>query len=253
MTRKLMFGLVGLFTVSCAAWVPGRGSASLLHGVGRMVLTKQGNVIEVDGDCEVSVKWANVGKLDSTRALIAEGKSQSVRATVVETNTSWLLIESSSWQTRGDLPTEYLNASDLLITLKKISGSQGSVRPIVGIPVAQIIEIRLHKNAEVKEPPSMRRSLIAGATGGFLLGVSGMLGEYHEQWFPSAPVYDDSPSFVDFLVIGTVSAAVGSVALPVYRHWKILQEQRRGRADDWWGWGQPLLVGQDEHAIEIRR
>ena len=248
-----MFGLVVLCTVSCASWIPGRGSASFLHDAGRMFLTKQGDIVEVDGDCEVSVKWASVGKLDSTRALIAEGKSQSVIATVVETNASWVLLESSSWQTRGNLPTEYLNASDLLITLKKVSGSQGSVRPLVGIPVAQIEEIRLYKNAEVKEPPSMRESTIAGATGGFLLGVSGMLGEYYEQWFAPAPVYDDSPSFVDFLVIGTVSAAVGAVALPVYRNWKTLQEQRRGRADDWWGWGQPLLVGQDEYIIEIRR
>ena len=73
------------------------------------------------------------------------------------------------------------------------------------------------------------------------------------EWFPRVPVYGDSPSFVDFLVVGTVSAAVGAVALPVYRHWKSLQEQRRGRADDWRGWGQPLLIGQDEYTIEIKR
>ena len=253
MTRQLMFGLVGLFTVSCASWIPGRGSTSFLHDAGRMVLIKQGDTVELDGNCDVSVKWASVGKLDSTRALMAEGKSRSVRAMVVETNASWVLLESSTWQTRDDLPLEYLNAPDLLVNLKKVSGSQGNTRPVVGIPVSQIKEIRLHRNVEVDEPSSMRGSIIAGASGGFLLGISGMLGESYEQWFPPTPVYDDSPSFVNFLVVGTVSAAVGSVALPVYRHWKNLQEQRRGRADDWWGWGQPLLVGQDEYAIEIRK
>ena len=253
MIRQLMFGLVVLCTVSCASWIPGRGSASFLHDAGRMFLTKQGDIVEVDGDCEVSVKWASVGKFDSTRALIAEGKSRSVRATVVETNVSWVLLESSSWQTIGDLPPEYLNASDLFITLKKVSDFQGNMRPVVGIPVAQIKEIRLHRNAEVKELSSTRGSIIAGATGGFLFGVSSMLGEYYEQWFPSVPVYDDPPSFVECLVAGTVSAAVGAVALPVYRHWKNQQGERRGKADDWWGWGQPLLVGQDEYAIEMRR
>tara|TARA_Y100001934_G_C11850149_1_gene539169 strand:- start:23 stop:607 length:585 start_codon:yes stop_codon:yes gene_type:complete len=194
-----------------------------------------------------------MAKLDSTRALIAEGNSRSVRATVFEANAFWVLLESSSWQTRSDLPTEYLNAPDLLINLKKVSGSQGNTRPVVGIPVSQIKEIRLHKNVEVDEPSSMRGSIIAGASGGFLFGISGMLGDSDGEWFPRVPVYDDSPSFVDFLVVGTASAAVGAVALPVYRHWKSQKEQRRGRADDWWGWGKPLLVGQDEYAIEIRR
>ena len=32
-----------------------------------MVLTKQGDRVELDDDCEVSVKWESVGKLDSTR------------------------------------------------------------------------------------------------------------------------------------------------------------------------------------------
>ena len=69
---------------------------------------------------------------------------------------------------------------------------------------------------------------------------------------PRVPVYDYSLSFVDFLVVTTISVAVESVALPVYRHWKSLQKQRRGRADDWRSWRQPLLVDQDEYAIEIR-
>ena len=253
MIRQLIFGLVGLCTISCASWITERGPTSFLHDSGRMLLTKQGDTVELDGDCEVSVKWASVGKLDSTRALIAEGKSRSVRATVVETNTSWVLLESSSWQTRGDLPLEYLNAPDLLINLSKVSGSQGNTRPVVGIPVAQIKEIRLHRNVEVDEPSSMRGSIIAGASGGFLFGISGMLGDSYGEWFPRVPVYDDSPSCVDFLVVGTVSAAVGAVALPVYRHWKSLQEQRHGRADDWRGWGQPLLIGQDEYTIEMKR
>ena len=253
MIRKSMFALVILCTISCAAWIPGRGSSSFLHDAGRMVLTKQGDRVELDDDCEVSVKWESVGKLDSTRALIAEGESRSVRATVVETNTYWVLLESSSWQTRGDLPLEYLNAPDLLINLSKVSGSQGNTRPVVGIPVAQIKEIRLHRKIEVDEPSSMRGSIIAGASGGFLFGISGMLGDSYGEWFPRVPVYDDSPSFMEFLVVGTVSAAVGAVALPVFRHWKSLQEQHRGRDDDWRGWGQPLLIGQDEYVIEVRR
>ncbi len=102
----------------------------------------------------------------------------------------------------------------------------------------------------------MRGSVIAGASGGFLFGMSGMLGMLGDsdgEWFPRVPAYDDFPSFVDFLVVGTASAAVGTVALPVCRHWKSQKEQRRGRADDWWGWVKPLLVCQDEYAIEIRR
>lgn len=253
MIRQLIFGLVGLCTISCASWIPERGSTSFLHNAGKMVLTKQGDTVELDDDCEVSVKWASLGKLDSTRALMAKGKSRSVRAKVVETNASWVLLESSSWQIRGDLPIEYLSAPDLLINLSKVSGSQGNTGPVVGIPVAQIKEIRLHRNVEVDEPSSMRESIIAGASGGFLFGISGMLGDSYGEWFPRVPVYGDSPSFVDFLVVGTVSAAVGAVALPVYRHWKSLQEQRRGRADDWRGWGQPLLIGQDEYTIEIKR
>ncbi len=253
MMRQLSIVLAVLCTMSCASWIPGRGSTSFLHDIGRIVLTKQGDIVEVDGNCEVSVKWASMAKLDSTRALIAEGNSWSVRATVVEANAFWVLLESSSWQTRSDLPTEYLNAPDLLINLKKVSGSQGNTRPVVGIPVSQIKEIRLHKNVEVDEPSSMRGSIIAGASGGFLFGISGMLGDSDGEWFPRVPVYDDSPSFVDFLVVGTASAAVGAVALPVYRHWKSQKEQRRGRADDWWGWGKPLLIGQDEYAIKIRR
>ena len=253
MIRQTMFGLVILCTMGCASWIPGRGSTSFLHHAGKMVLTKQGDRVELDDDYEVSVKWESVGKLDSTRALIAEGKSRSVRATVVETNASWVLLESSSWQTREDLPLEYLSAPDLLINLKKLSGSQGHMRPTVGIPVAQIKEIRLHRIVDFDEPFSMKGSIIAGASGGFLFGVSATLGDSYGEWFPRVPVYDDSPSFMEFLIVGTVSAAVGAVALPVFRHWKSQQEQHRGGDDDWRGWGQPLLIGQDEYSIEIRR
>ena len=253
MMRQLSIVLAVLCTMSCASWIPGRGSTSFLHDIGRIVLTKQGDIVEVDGNCEVSVKWASMAKIDSTRALIAEGKSRSVRATVVETNASWVLLESSSWQTREDLPLEYLSAPDLLINLKKLSGSQGHMRPTVGIPVAQIKEIRLHRIVDFDEPFSMKGSIIAGASGGFLFGVSATLGDSYGEWFPRVPVYDDSPSFMEFLIVGTVSAAVGAVALPVFRHWKSQQEQHRGGDDDWRGWGQPLLIGQDEYSIEIRR
>ncbi len=106
MIRQSMFGLITFFTISCASWIPGRGFTSLLHDVGRIVLTKQGDIVEVDGNCEVSVKWASMATLDSTRALIAEGNSRLVRATVFEANAFWVLLESSSWQTISDSPTE---------------------------------------------------------------------------------------------------------------------------------------------------
>ena len=119
---------------------------------------------------------------------------------------------------REDLPLEYLNAPDLMINLKKLSGSKGNTRPVVGIPVAQIKEIRLHRIVDFDEPFSMKGSIIAGASGGFLFGISCMLGDSYGEWFPRVPVYDDSPSFMEFLIVGTVSAAVGAVALPVFRH-----------------------------------
>ena len=118
-----MISLMALYTIGCASWIPGRSSKSFLHGSGVLLLSKEDDVVEVDSDYELSAKWLVAGRLDSTRALVS-GNSRPVRASVVEANTSWILLKSPSWKTRKDLPEEYLKSPDLYIIL-----SRGTIHP----------------------------------------------------------------------------------------------------------------------------
>ena len=47
--RLPMIGLITLCTISCATWMPGRSPKSLLHESGLLLLSKEDDVVEVDG------------------------------------------------------------------------------------------------------------------------------------------------------------------------------------------------------------
>ena len=216
MVRSSIIALIALYTIGCASWIPGRSSKSFLHGSGVLLLSKEDDVVEVDSDYELSAKWLVAGRLDSTRALVS-GNSRPVRASVVEANTLWILLKSPSWKNRKDLPAEYLKSPDLYIILSRGTDRQ-TPQPLVGIPVAQIKEVSLYREArgvEVGESPTVAGSIVAGACGGFLVGVSMVVGSYYEQGEE-----EDRPTAVDALVVGSIGAVVGAVGLPVYKKWK---------------------------------
>jgi hypothetical protein len=248
MLKTSIISLIALYTIGCASWIPGRSSKSFLHGSGVMLLSKEHDIVEVDSDYELSVKWLVAGRLDSTRALVS-GNSRPVRASVVEANTLWILLKSPSWKNRKDLPAEYLKSPDLYITLSRGTDRQ-TTQPVVGIPVAQIKKVSLYRGArgvQVGESPTVAGSIVAGACGGFLVGVTSLVESYYND------DEDAPPTAVDALVMGSVGAVVGAVGLPVYKKWKAWRAKGIKNTKIWSGWGQPLSIGEDEYTIRIKR
>ena len=248
MMSLLMVGLISIQTIGCASWTYGRSSKSFLHESGVLLLSKKDDVVEVDSDYELSAKWLVAGRFDSTRALL-NGNSRPVRASVVEANSVWILLKSPSWQKREDLPAEYLRSPDLYIKLRREKGKE-TMQPVIGIPVAQLTEISLYRGArevEIRESSTVARSIVAGASGGFLFALSLLIPDNHEF------EYDDSPTFVDFLVVGSIGVVVGAVGLPVYNKWKTWRAKDSKNTKVWRGWGQPLPIGEDDYTIRIKR
>ena len=258
MLKASIISLIALYTIGCASWIPGRSSKSFLHGSGVLLLSKEHDVVEVDSDYELSVKWLVAGRLDSTRALVS-GNSRPVRASVVEANTMWILLKSPSWKNRKDLPTEYLKSPDLYITLIRGTDRQTAVPPLlgspptqvlVGIPVAQIKEVSLYREdrgVQVGESPTVAGSIVAGACGGFLVGVTWLVESYYND------DGDHPPTAVDALVMGSIGAVVGAVGLPVYKKWKAWRAKGIKNTKIWSRWGQPLSIGEDEYTLRIKR
>ncbi|SVE16792.1 uncharacterized protein METZ01_LOCUS469646, partial [marine metagenome] len=215
MMRSSIIALIALYTIGCASWIPGRSPKLSLHEPGVLLLSKENEVVEIESTYELSAKWLVAGRLDSTRALVS-GNSRPVMASVVEANTSWILLKSPSWKTRKDLPEEYLKSPDLYIILSR-GTDRATTQPLVGIPVAQIKEVSLYREdrgVEVDESPTAAGSIVAGACGGFLVGVSMMLTDYYED--NDFGYHDPPPTVVDALVVGSIGAVVGAVGLPVY-------------------------------------
>ena len=154
-----------------------------------------------------------------------------------------------------DLPAEYLKSPDLYIILSR-GTDRATTQPLVGIPVAQIKEVSLYREARgvevgespTGESPTVAGSIVAGACGGFLVGVSMVVGSYYEQGEE-----EDRPTAVDALVVGSIGAVVGAVGLPVYKKWKAWRAKGIKNTKIWLGWGQPLSIGEDEYTIRIRR
>ena len=257
MMRLPMIGLIALYTIGCASWIHGRSPQSSLHESGVLLLSKEDDVVEVDSDYELSAKWLVAGRLDSTRALVNEN-SRPVTASFVEANKLWMLLKSPSWQERKDLPAEYFNSPDLYITLRGGKNKE-TKHVVVGIPIAQIQEITLYREdidareAEVEESRTLAESIVTGAVGGSGIGLA--------AWVASINESDDHPgpgeAIGTFLFITSMGAVGGAVGLPVYdtcKAWsKAWRAKRTRNTKVWWGWEQPLSIGEDDYTISIKR
>ena len=247
-----MIGLIALYTTGCATWINGRSPKLSLHEPGVLLISKENEVVEIESKYELSAKWLVAGRLDSTRALV-DGKSKPVTASVVDANKLWMVLKSPSWKERKDLPEEYLNSRDLYITL--LSGSDKE--PVVGIPLAQIQEISLYRRAEAGESRTVAESMVFGAVGGFGFGLAGALTDFEDR-HPDDLLPDELPGPGEVLASVSICTVVGAVGLLLYDHlihphWKARKEKAARLKKDWWGWAQPLSIGEDDYTISIQR
>ena len=252
MIGLLMIGLIALSTTGCATWINGRSPKLSLHEPGVLLLSKENEVVEIESEYELSAKWLVAGRLDSTRALI-DGKSKPVTASVVEANKLWMVLKSPSWKERKDLPEEYLNSRDLYITM--LSGSDKG--PVIGIPLAQIQEIRLYRRDEEGESRTVAESIVSGAAGGIGFGLAENCWAFEDRNLDN--LYpDELPDLVETLVMTSIAAVVGAVGLPLYDHlihphWKARKEKAARLKKGWWGWAQPLSIGEDDYTISVKK
>jgi hypothetical protein len=246
-----MIGLIALYTTGCATWINGRSPKLSLHEPGVLLLSKENEVVEIESEYELSAKWLLAGRLDSTRALV-DGESKPVTASVVAANKLWMVLKSPSWKERKDLPEEYLNSQDLYITL--LSGSDKE--PMVGIPLAQIQAISLYRRAEAGESRTVAESMVSGAVCGFMIGVVGSFTLFDTD-DPRTYSLHELPDPVDVLAIVSIGTGVGAVGLLLYdlihSHWKARKEKAARLKQGWWGWAQPLSIGEDDYTISIKR
>ena len=241
-----MIGLIALYTTGCATWINGRSPKLSLHEPGVLLLSKENEVVEIESKYELSAKWLVAGRLDSTRALI-DGKSKPVTASVVEANKLWMVLKSPSWKERKDLPEEYLNSRDLYITM--LSGSDKG--PVIGIPLAQIQEISLYRRDEEGESRTVAGSMVSGAVGGFMIGALGSFALFDTD-APRTYSLHELPDPVDVLAIVSIGTVVGAGGLPLYDH--LIHPHWEARLKKgWWGWAQPLSIGEDDYTISIKR
>ena len=250
MIGLLMIGLIALYTTGCATWINGRSPKLSLHEPGVLLLSKENEIVEIESTYELSAKWLVAGRLDSTRALV-DGKSKPVTASVVEANKLWMVLKSPSWKERKDLPEEYLNSRDLYITM--LSGSDKG--PVIGIPLAQIQEISLYRRAEAGESRTVAESIVYGAAGGFGFGAVALyLVRLIQYELPGS----NSLTALEGMGWMLATSGFGSVGLPLYDHlihphWEARKEKAARLKKDWWGWAQPLSIGENDYTISMKR
>ena len=177
----------------------------LLHNPGTLVLKKGDEAVVLNEGVELALRWSVDGKGDSTRVMV-DGQSKLAKVQIVEANEAYVRLRSASWNERGDLPAAYIAAKDLRLTLQ----SGGYKKPLLGVPIDQIVEIVIYgRAAKSRRAPGLGKVgkwMVAGAGGGSLLMLHFLADDLRAM--------KDS----EVLILAAAGAAIGAVSYPVHQY-----------------------------------